>query len=317
MALIKDFGLANFRQADISVFHEFSPPPCGGGHQFLTGLIEEFKKSGLIVENNKISAKTKACLFNSFNFDCSRLRYLRRPKVRMIHRVDGPIMIYRGRDDGTDRMIFSMNQEFADATVFQSDYSMTKHLEMGMEFKNPLVIRNTVSRRIFNSEGRVSFSKNRKIKILAASWSDNMNKGFNIYRWLETRLDRDRFEFTFVGRSNITFKHIQMLKPMPSEELAAVMRGHDIFLSGSKYESCPNVVLEALSCGMPVIFHNSGGTPEVVGGAGYGFESMEEIPALLDKLVFSYEEIVSQIKLQKPYEVAAKYLHVMGVEKKS
>jgi glycosyltransferase involved in cell wall biosynthesis len=312
-ALIKDAILAHCRVADISVFHEFSPPPCGGGHQFLRMLMEEFRKHGFIVENNKISSKTKACLFNSFNFDCSRLRYLHRAKIRMIHRIDGPITVYRGRDDGSDKMIFSMNMEFADASIFQSAYSMNKHLEMGMMFKNPIVIHNTVSPLIFNKEGRILFSENRRIKILAASWSDNINKGFDVYKWLEERLDMDRYDFTFVGRSHIKFKHIKMLKPLPSEELAAIMRGHDVFISGSKYESCSNVVLEALSCGMPVIFHNSGGTPEIVGSAGYGFESIEEIPFLLDKMVSSYETLVDQIQLPKPADVASKYLRVMGV----
>lgn len=313
IALIKDAVLANFRKADISVFHEFSPPPCGGGHQFLRALIEEFKRIGYAVENNKISAKTKACLFNSFNFDFNRLKYLRRSGVRMIHRVDGPITIYRGRDDGSDKMIYSMNRELADATIFQSDYSLRKHLEMGMAFRDAVVIRNTVSPRIFNSKGRILFSTNRKTKILAASWSDNANKGFDAYQWLEERIDWNRFEFTFAGRSHLKFKHIKMLQPMPSVCLAAIMRDHDIFISGSKYESCPNVVLEALSCGMPVIYHNSGGTPEVVGRAGYGYESMEEIPLLLDKLVTSYMEVAAQIQLQTPAEVAAEYLRIMGI----
>ncbi|MCA9407785.1 MAG: glycosyltransferase, partial [Candidatus Omnitrophica bacterium] len=31
----------------------------------------------------------------------------------------------------------------------------------------------------------------------------------------------------------------------------------------SEGDNCPNVVLEALSCGLPVIYHESGGTGEI------------------------------------------------------
>ena len=57
----------------------------------------------------------------------------------MVHRVDGPIAAYRGQDDGTDRQIFLINQELADATVFQSKYSLEAHRAVGLELKNPIV----------------------------------------------------------------------------------------------------------------------------------------------------------------------------------
>ena len=49
-----------------------------------------------------ISPTTRACLYNSFNFDFTRLRRFAEREARMVHRVDGPIGAYRGFDDGTD-----------------------------------------------------------------------------------------------------------------------------------------------------------------------------------------------------------------------
>ena len=49
--------------------------------------------------------RTRACLFNSFNFDFARVRRFARRDCRMVHRVDGPIGAYRGFDDGTDARI--------------------------------------------------------------------------------------------------------------------------------------------------------------------------------------------------------------------
>jgi hypothetical protein len=52
------------------------------------------------------------------------------------------------------------------------------------------------------------------------------------------------------------------------EALAAVMRRCHLFLHLAENEACPNVVLEALASGLPVLYRDSGGTPELVGDCG-------------------------------------------------
>ena len=108
-------------RADVSVFNRFHPPPYGGGNQFLLALVAELERRGVDVEVNRLSGATAACLFNSFTFDFGRLRRFARDGVRMVHRVDGPIGVYRGFDDGTDRRIAGINAELADTTVCQSE----------------------------------------------------------------------------------------------------------------------------------------------------------------------------------------------------
>src|SRR6266516_7298674 len=115
--------------ADLAIFHDFRPPPYGGGNQFLLALVRELEGRGLVVEVNRLSGGTRACLFNSFNFDFARLRRFVRDGVRMVHRVDGPIGMYRGFDDGTDRRILEINHELAEVTVFQSRFSLANHRE--------------------------------------------------------------------------------------------------------------------------------------------------------------------------------------------
>jgi len=88
-------------RADLAVFHEFLPPPTGGGSQFLRALTGELRRRGLQIELNRISGATPVCLFNSFNFDFARLQRFARPGCRLVHRVDGPIGSYRAFDDGT------------------------------------------------------------------------------------------------------------------------------------------------------------------------------------------------------------------------
>lgn len=314
LGIICDHISAKFRTADISIFHQFSPPPSGGGHQFLRALWGEFEHKGFRVENNTISHTTSACLFNSFNFDFERLRRLRRSGCKLIHRVDGPITVYRGRDDGSDSRIWQINKELADATIFQSRYSLKKNLELGFTFRSPSIITNAVNPNIFHHQERLPFSRNRKIRLISVSWSDNSNKGANIYKWLEGDLDWERFEYTFIGRSPIQFNRIRMIPPVTSEKLATLLRQHDIYITASKHESCSNSLIEALSCKLPVIYIDSGSNSEIVCEAGFGFSDQEEIPTLLNQLVDEYEERQAKMSLPTLSEVCDRYLSVMGID---
>lgn len=302
-----------FTSADLSIFHEFEPPPTGGGHQFLRAFWKQAEVRGLRVENNTLSRTTRACLFNSFNFRESRLARLRRNNVLYVHRVDGPIDVYRGRDEGVDRGIFSVNQRFAEKTIFQSRYSMEKHLELGMEFRNPVVIMNAADPEIFHARGRNGFSRDRKTRLIASSWSDNINKGAPVYQWLDEHLDWERYEMTFVGRSPVTFKNIRMMPAVDSYRMAQLFRENDIYITASKNDPCSNSLIEALTCGIPAIHLQSGGHPEIVKQAGAGFEAAEQIPALLERLVDGYEAYQASISVPSIEEVSEEYLKVLGL----
>lgn len=305
-------ALSYLHRADVAIFHEFVPPPTGGGHQFMRALWQEFAQRGLRVENNTVSRTTRACLFNSYNFNFERLRRFQRAGCRMVHRVDGPMSVYRGRDDGSDLKIWQVNQELADATIFQSNYSLQKHIELGYAFKAPCVIMNAAKPEIFHPH--IPFDRQRKIKLISTSWSDNANKGAAIYRWLDEHLDWERFEYTFVGRSQIQFERIQMFAPVPSAQVAELLRQHDIYITASRYDPCSNSLIEALSCGLPALYLQSGGHPEIVGDAGFGFSAPEDISDLLKQLVAEYEARQAQIAIPTLAEVADRYLAVMGID---
>ena len=106
-------SLSRRRRADLAIFHEFAPAPSGGGNQFMRALSGELASRGYELEVNRLSGSTPVCLFNSFNFDFRRLRRFARDGCRMVHRVDGPIGVYRGFDDGTDARISELNRELA------------------------------------------------------------------------------------------------------------------------------------------------------------------------------------------------------------
>lgn len=298
-------------RADLALFHEFAPPPTGGGHQFLRALVGELRRRGLVVELNRISSETPACLFNSFNFDFRRLRRYARAECRMVHRVDGPIGRYRGFDDGTDARIAEINRALAHATVVQSRYSLEAHREDGIELRDPRLIPNAVDPAIFHPPASREPLAGRRVRLVTTSWSDNPNKGLDVLGWLDRNLDRDRFELTFVGPAPGPFERVRHLAPMPSAELAAVLRQHDVFVASSVNDPASNALLEALACGLPAAYRASGGHPELVGDGGLPFSSPEEVPAVLEKLVSELDERRAAIRVPSIGEVADRYLEVL------
>ena len=310
-----EFDLAASRhgRADLALFHEFVPAPSGGGHQFLRALTGELRARGLGIEANRISAGTPVCLFNSFNFDFHRLRRFSHRQARLVHRVDGPIGVYRGFDDGTDDRILRLNRALANATVFQSRYSLERHLELGLELRDPVVIPNAVDASIFHPPPEREPHVDRRLRVVATSWSDNPRKGGETLVWLDGHLDRERYELTFVGRTVVRFEHARVVPPVPSRELAELLRAGDVYVAASRDDPCSNALLEALACGLPAAFLDSGGHPELVGDGGLPFREDSELPDVLDRLVAELDERRGAIRVPSLAEVADRYGDVLGL----
>jgi glycosyltransferase involved in cell wall biosynthesis len=298
-------------RADLALFHEFAPPPYGGGNQFLLALKGEFERRGLEVEVNRVSGATPACLVNSFNFDFRRLRRFDRPGCRVVHRVDGPIGVYRGFDDGTDARIAAINAELADATIVQSRFSLEAHRSIGIELRDPVVVHNTVDPAIFHAPQDREPLSGRKVRLIATSWSDNPNKGGETLEWLDQNLDRRRFDLTLLGRFSGTFEHARVLAPVPSSGVAGELRRHDLYIAASRNDPCSNALLEALACGLPAAYLSSGGHPELVGDAGLAFAENEELPDILLRLVEEIDARRSAIRVPSLADVATRYLEVL------
>jgi len=306
LELERDAALGRRRPSDLALFHEFAPPPAGGGNApVATGCA-------IVIAG----PSTRAILFNSFNFDFRRLELLaaRADGARMIHRVGAVTSLYRGFDDGTDSRVADINARLADATIAISHATVDMYREIGIELVSPRVVYNGCDHRIFNRDGREPFSRDRKVRLISTSWSDNPRKGGPTYRWLEGELDWDRFEFTFVGNASTPFRRIRQIPPVPSNELASILRAHDIFITATEHDAYSNALVEALSCGLPAIYLDSGGSSEAVKDAGFGYREREEIPTLVDRLVDEYEDRQARIDLPSLEEIADAYLEVLGLD---
>ncbi|MCB0080983.1 MAG: hypothetical protein KDE47_08645, partial [Caldilineaceae bacterium] len=74
---------------------------------------------------------------------------------------------------------------------------------------------------------------------------------------------------------------------------------------------CSNALIEALACGLPALYFDDGGHPELVDQGGLPFRNCEEIPHQLDQLVENYEIFQSLITVATMRDVAQTYLTLL------
>ncbi len=289
----------------IHILYKFTVGPWGGGNQFLKALQNYFRDTGVYSEDPK---NADMILFNSHH--CLKEVYnikKKYPKKILIHRIDGPIFCVRGKDELIDEIIFQANKIFADGTVFQSNWSRTKNYELGLSRNlNERVIVNAPDPKIFNREGKKPFERKR-IRLIATSWSANIRKGFDIYKFIDNNLDFDRYQMTFVGNSHIKFKNIKWIKPVPNQQVAKLLKEHDIYIIASRSDPCSNALIEALHCGLPAVARNDGGHPEIICNAGELFEDTTGVLKAIEMVSNDFLRFQEQIRLSTLNEVGKEY----------
>lgn len=289
----------------VHILYSFKEGAWGGGNQFLKALKGCLEERGLYSSNIRTA---DIVLFDSFNdFHTVFKAKVRYPKKVFIHRLNGPISKYRGRDRHFDWVIFRLVKYVADGAIFQSEYSRRENLTLGMECPPLNVVIHNAPLPIFHtSEKRKSHSK--ITRLIATSWSSNENKGFPIYRYLDEHLDFTKFEMCFVGNSNYVFKNITYFPPMESAELAAFLKQQDIFITASKHDPCSNSVLEALASGLPVLALDSGGHRELVKNGGCLFHGEKDVIQKLNKICLNRSNLFKKIECSRIDKITEEYV---------
>ncbi len=298
------------KRPKIHILYDFVEGPWGGANQFLLALRNEFSRTGVYEED---SGKAEILLYNSNPAgyetrlaECFDLR--RRYKKTVINRVGGPISIARGNDLTMDKIIYFFNSKFCDGTVFQSTQSMREHERLGMKVKcRTALIPNAPDPAIFKPVDVKGEKEDRKIRLIATSWSPNMRKGFDILKFLDENLDHSKYDLSFYGNSPISFRNIRRFPPISSKELADAIRASDIFISTSMYEACSNSLLEALHCGIPAVARTGGADEEILGGGGMIFKDKHDVIQAVERVAKDTDRYRRNIKLVRLDEVAYRY----------
>jgi len=286
----------------VSILYKTSDAPFGGGNQFLRALRKEFLRLGVYSDSDNADI----FLFNSHH-DLVRVNQIKQkfPNRKFVHRIDGPMRLYNNMSDNRDLVVYQANNNLANATVFQSQWSRIANIKLGLKPTDPVaVIHNAVDSEIFYSDSYYMSDPNKKARIISATFSPNIRKGFRTYEFLDKNLDFKKFEYVFAGNSNIRFKNIKNIGCLTSKKLADEMRASDIYITASENDPCSNSLLEAIACGLRILVLKSGGHPELVNNEGNIFATQDE---LLKKLE-DYDSLPTVLQEHTVEEVAESYL---------
>ena len=284
--------------------------PWGGGNQFLKALKFSLVNKGVYSED----INNSDCLIvNSHHFDFKvwHLYKLKKskPSIRIIHRIDGPMSSVRGKRINIllDYVINSFNKNFADGTVFQSNWTSKNSKSKKLFLSNPIkVIHNAPDSRFFY-KNKASIVGH-KTKIMSTSWSTNLKKGFDILSYLDQNLDYSKFEFYFVGNSPIKFKKIKHIEPLPSKELANLLREGHIYFSGSQIESCSNSLLEGMHCGLVPVAMNNSSHPELVRNQDLIYQSTKDVIKVIENIASNLEKYKKEINPDSIEKISDEYI---------
>jgi len=280
----------------ICIWFKLTDNPWGGGNQFLRALAGELAVMGHEVSHSP-APNAEVVLINAHNAGPGIMlhpnqvaqvrqtaragwlgRYIpqtwwlrrRRRGPVLVHRLDGVAELIRGHRTEADVIQPAVNR-LTDYTIFQSAYSQESFAAHQVRPPRSTVIYNGVDPTMFSPAPEKRLG-NRRLRLVAASWSANPRKGFATLAAISALPD---VELRFVGNwcPSVAPEKVILLGSQSSPEVAEIFRQSDAMVHAAENEPCSNAILEALACGLPVLYRDSGGNRELAGDYGVALSS--------------------------------------------
>jgi len=289
----------------IYVHYDTTNQPWGGINSFFRAFKEHINGREDCRLVREIDDDYKILLMGANAYGrVERIKYsdieeVKRRGIKIVHRLDGLRSKYTKNKRFSEGDLKQVElASLADHIVFQSRSCYDVFKGVGLSSDKYSIVSNGVNQEVFKP--RVQCKDRKELWVLSASWSNNINKGFETIAKMSEIPGIHSF---FVGNwcKEVDSKSVTILEPMTSDALAQCYKTCDVFLHAAEGDPCPNVVLEALSSGLPIIYHNSGGTPEIVRGCGTPLSEDKTLKEVLDIMRDSYSKLLTKVQENMMY----------------
>ena len=108
---------------------------------------------------------------------------------------------------------------------------------------------------------------------------------------------RDASRFTYVGNlpKGFAFKNSRYVPPLDGEALAAELRSHHVYVTGSQNEPGGNHQNEGALCGLPLIYRTSGCLPEYCRASACRSPGRSILVEALERMMREYPRLVAEM----------------------
>ena len=280
----------------------------GGGNQFISSLVIELRRRGDIVtfdlKDNDIDiillvdprSYVEGITFGSLEI-IYYLLFINNKSI-VIHRINECDERKKSR---FMNKFLKWSNYCADYTVFISSWLRT--LDIYQKDTNSCIIMNGADEAIFNTSKNknIIWDKKSPLKLVTHHWSPNLMKGWDVYKRLDDLISHTKWnkliDFTYIGRlpEGFKFKKTKYIKPLSGDKLSDELSKHHVYITASINEPAGMHHIEGISCGLPVIYRNSGGIPEYCDNYGISFEG-EDFYLAIEKMLSNYDNYKEKTK---------------------
>jgi len=296
-------------------------PGVAGPAGFQRRLAEGLERRGVGVTYDLADPPYDAALVIGGTRNLAALQTARRRGVAVLQRLNGMNWIHRRRRTGprhylraelSNRLLRLIRARLATSIVYQSEFARGWwEGACGVARVPASVVLNGVSLDTYSPRGSESRPADR-VRLLVVE--ANLDAGYDIgldwavdlARRLQARLGRE-VELAVAGRAPEDLRQqaeraaktaLTWLGVVPPDSIPALDRSAHLLFASDVMPACPNSVVEALACGLPVVSFDTGALPELVQtDAGrivpYGGEAWKLEPPDLEALAGAAAEVVN------------------------
>ena len=295
----------------------------GGPSSFQTKLIAGLGALGIPAHHNPDREDTRAILVIGSSRYFGRLLAAKRRGIRVVQRLDGMNWLHKRNFTGIRHFLRSerMNLQLAatrrwlaDRVVYQSAFTRDWwNTVYGPSGKKSQVIHNGVDLEHFHPQGEGKVPEE-LIRVLVVEGSFKGGHERDLFNAVEAAdhlsayLDR-KVELMIVGnaplkmRRQVAFDHraeVRWMGVVPQKDIPKLDRSAHLLFPAEINAACPNSVVEAMACGLPVVSYATGSLPELVGEDGgmvvpYGANYWKLEPPDTDELVKAVSKVLNEL----------------------
>ena len=286
------------------------------------GPYFKIKKLQKFFPENQRKFNLVYALSNSPKLTASSLNILKKRKIPLILNQNG--VFYPSWYSGNwqnQNLLISKIYHSADYVFWQSDFCRkSADRFLGKRFGKGEVLYNAIDTKKFYPvkkrsdnifrfliSGNINKESNYRIYSVIKAFKDIVKINKNIHLYVAGVIeDFDYFNYE-LERLNIR-KFITFLGPYSQKDAPKIYQKVDAYITMSFQDNCPSAVIEAMSCGLPILYSSSGGIPELVGkDSGVGLKVSEDWEKIIvPKKEEIYEGILKIIDHEKSMSYSAR-----------